>query len=57
MEKEREENDIKKYNQMHYRQVLDGQVKDKVNYPIPITLEPHLDNRYLSLNENSKFCF
>lgn len=47
---ERQENEIKKYNQMNYRQVLDGQIKSKVNYPLSIPLEPHL-NRYYSLHE------
>lgn len=34
---------------MSYRQILDGQVKSKVNHSNSITLEPHLENR---LNEH-----
>lgn len=43
---------------MTYRQVLDSQVKSKVNYPIPIPLEPHLDNRYAeNVDSNSNLIF
>lgn len=51
-EKERQENEIRKYNQMNYKNILDGQIKSKVNYPVPITLEPHLANRYHDTNTN-----
>ena len=51
-EKERQENEIRRYNQMIYRQVLDNQVKSKGSYPIPISLEPHLENRTMSIDEN-----
>ena len=39
--------EIRRHNQMSYRQILDDQVKSKVNYPIPIPLDPHLENRYI----------
>jgi len=38
---------------MVYKNVLDGQVKSKANYPIPITLEPHLENRITEIYENN----
>lgn len=46
-EKERQENELRRLNQMNYRYILDGQVKSKINSPIPIPLEPHLDNKIL----------
>ena len=52
-EKERQEMEIRKYNQMSYRQVLDDQVKYKVNYPIQISMDPHLENRYNSFHVNN----
>ena len=45
--------EVRKYNQMSYRQVLDDQVKSKVNYSIPISMDPHLENRYNSFQLNS----
>ena len=51
-DKERQENEIKRYNQMSYKQVLDGQVKSKMNSANTIPLEPHLENRFAENNEN-----
>lgn len=44
--------EMRKYNQMYYRQILDGQVKSKEKYPVPIPLEPHLENRFVNNQEN-----
>ena len=50
---EKKENEIRRYNQMSYRNVLDGQVKSKMNSSgNQIPLEPHLDNRFSDNNEN-----
>ena len=38
---------------MNYRQILDSQVKSKVNSPISIPLEPHLEQRYYSHFDNN----
>ena len=44
---------MRKFNQMNYRQILDSQVQSKVNSPLTISLEPHLDNRYFVNNDNT----
>ena len=50
---EKKENEIRRYNQMSYKHVLDGQVKSKMNSSgNQIPLEPHLDNRFGDNNEN-----
>jgi hypothetical protein len=44
---------MRKFYQMNYRQILDDQIKSKINSPLSIPLEPHLEQRYYNQFDNS----